>query len=156
MNNPNVLKSCERHINAYADNCSGFVNTVARDFHIELEGQANHIFLTLLKRPEIKQYGVGWDAARSAASDAVEGLYLVIASSFTPIKGKNGHTAIVTGLTDSGEVIVYGGKLNEPDYASRGIRIQSLAWAAYKLTHPYVAREPPAFFGVPIPIPLVA
>ena len=44
MNNPNVLKSCIRHFEAQKANCSGFVNAVARDFNIELGGQANHIF----------------------------------------------------------------------------------------------------------------
>jgi hypothetical protein len=155
MNNPNVLSSCMKHFEAHKANCSGFVNAVARDFHIELGGQANHIFLTLQSRPEIKKYGVGWDAARSAASDAVAGLYLVIAASF--VRDGNGHVVIVTGLTDSGEVIVWGGKLDQPDLASKGQHIQGWGgWAKYKLTHPYVVREQPAFFGVPIPIPFIA
>ena len=146
-----------RHFEANKGNCSGFVKAVAGDFQIGLEGPANHIYLTLLKRPEVKNYGVGWDAARSAASDAVGGLCLVIASSYNPVRGGNGHTAIVTGLTDSGEVIVWGGKLNHPELASHGQHIQGQgSWAKYKLTHAYVAQEPPAFFGVPIPIPLVA
>jgi hypothetical protein len=156
VNNPNVVASCKRHIQIHAANCSGLVRAVAKDFHIELSGQANDIFMTLLRRPEVKRYGVGWNAARLAANDALNGLYLVIAASFAPASGDHGHVAIVTGLSPSGDVIVYGGVLNHPEKASTGIRIQSKSWADFKLTHPYVAAQPPAFFGMPIPIPLVA
>ena len=156
MNNPNVVASCNRHIQVHAANCSGLVKAVAKDFHIEFSGQANDIFVTLMTRPQIKKYGVGWNAARMAAGDALNGLYLVIAASFAPARGDHGHVAIVTGLNSSGGVIVYGGVLNHPEKASKGIRIQSKSWAAFKLTHPYVAAQPPAFFGVPIPVPLLA
>jgi len=156
MKNPNVVASCKRNIHVHAANCSGLVKAVAKDFHIELNGQANNIFVTLQSRPEVKKYGVGWSAGRQAASDAGNGLYLVIAASFAPAKGDHGHVAIVTGLSASNEVIVYGGVLHHPEKASEGIRIQSKSWAAFKLTHPYVAAQPPAFFGVPIPIPLIA
>jgi hypothetical protein len=156
VNNPNVVASCERNIQVHAANCSGLVKAVAKDFHIELSGQANEIFMTLLARPGVKKYGVGWDAARLAASDAVDGLYLVIAASYAPASGDHGHVAVVTGLSSSDDVIVWGGVLNHPEKASKGIRIQSKSWANFKLTHPYVAAQPPSFFGLPIPIPMVA
>lgn len=157
MDNPNVVASCVRniHIRAYAADCSGFVRAVARDFDIELHGQADDIFVTLMSRPDVKKYGVGWNAARFAAQDASWGKYLVIAASFAP-HGDHGHVAIVTGLGFRGEVIVYGGKINHPEKASMGTPIQSKAWANFKLTDPYVSAQPPEFFGVPIPIPLVA
>jgi hypothetical protein len=156
MDNPNVVASCKKNIQVYSANCSGLVKAVAKDFNIEFSGQANDIFMNLLTRPGVNRYGVGWNAARSAGSDALHGLYLVIAASYAPGKGDHGHVAIVTGLSPSGEVIVYGGVLNHPEKASKGIRIQSKSWAAFKLTYPYVAAQPPAFFGVPIPIPLIA
>jgi hypothetical protein len=156
MENTNVINACRKHIQVHAANCSGFVKAVAKDFNIDLAGQANQIFMTLRTRPGVWQYGVGWSAARLAADDALHGKYLVIAASYAPGRGNHGHVAIVTGSNTAGDVVVYGGVLNHPEKASRGIRIQSKCWAAFKLTAPYVAAEPPEFFGVPVPIPFIA
>jgi hypothetical protein len=156
MGNNNVVASCERHILVHADNCSGFVRAVAKDFGIQLTGVANEIFETLNKKwPFVLRYGPGVTSAGRAARDAGNGTVLVIGASHNPSPGGHGHVAIITGISN-GSVLVYGGMLNHPEKASKNIAITSKCWARYKLAVPYLAAEPPYFFGVPIKPPYVA
>jgi hypothetical protein len=84
----------------------------------------------------------------------MDGKVLVIGASYSSIS--NGHVAIIVGADVSGHILVYGGKLNEPQNASRNIPITSKAWAKYKLINAYVAAEPPAFFGIAIRPPFIS
>lgn len=156
MSNNNVVKSCQRHIDHHANNCSGFVKAVANDFGIHLTGLANDIFKELNNLHYVKKYGVGSDASKVAAQDAADGKYLIIGASKDSNPNGHGHVAIITGLDSHGNVLVYGGVLNHPEKASRNIKITSKCWAGYKLNHIYVAAQPPHFFGFPIPVPYVA
>jgi hypothetical protein len=155
MGNSNVIASCEKYITIYASDCSGFVSAVAREFGFILLGQANNIFTTLSKDalPQVIKYGNGMLSARRAAEDAANGVCLVIGASFSPYR--HGHVAIIVGKDATGHILVYGGKLNEPNNASYNAVITHKAWAKYKLLDPYVAAEPPYFFGLPIRPPLI-
>lgn len=148
MNNAKIIAACEKHLPVHASNCSGFVTAVARDFGIGLTGQANNIYKSLnaMSSPDVVRYGSGLDGTSRAARAAADGGLLVVGASYSPTG--HGHVAIVVGLASDGRALVYGGQLGKPENASRNAPITSRAWARYKLAHPYVAAEPPSFYGI--------
>ena len=82
-----IIESCEKHLNAFRNDCSGFARTVAADFGITLVGDANHLAEVLETR------WLSASDAREAGRLAGLGKF-VIAAKAEP-KGRHGHVAII-------------------------------------------------------------
>jgi hypothetical protein len=82
-----IIESCEKHLNAFRADCSGFARAVAADFGITLVGDANHLAEVLETR------WLSASDAREAGRLAGQGKF-VIAAKAEP-QGRHGHVAII-------------------------------------------------------------